>query len=259
MRRGSRAASNWLQWGRDLSAAETITLINHIVIITYPVLFENPELFGGFAVKLLFIGGINHDFCSICRIRAPPAFSSSPRRSRLSGNKNRIRLDLALQESCQQSGLNFKQPTVAHAIVKKRMRYQGIHSPFIGMNQPLSSIGREGYGRPHRNKILGLNHAVVDCTENGGFCNQGTERLHQIQGKRWAPKSRLMIKPYHWIESNRITGYRTILGKDAVCIGEHGVDRIARRSPIPLRKVKAKSLLTIAGLLTLIIPEKSPK
>src|SRR5579885_423645 len=105
--------------------------------------------------------------CIPCRRGAPvPALSLLHSREIasccLSSHEHRVFPNLAFQNACQQSRLDFKQPPIAYTVLKKRVGHKRIHSQFIRTKECFPPRRTECDRRTRLHEILGSRHARVD-------------------------------------------------------------------------------------------------
>src|SRR5712691_3630580 len=118
-----------------------------------------------------------HDSPSWIALAQPyPSFSTDS-----SCIKSRIGFNLSKEEAGQQPCLYLKNPPVADGITKTWMRHQGVHAPFIGVDDTSASALCQRHSLCPRNEIRRAQLAVIDEADSHRIRHQRAELLHEIK------------------------------------------------------------------------------
>lgn len=163
-------------------------------------------------------------------------------RGRSSRGEGNISADFAGEDASEDAELEFERAAVADFIVEERMGDEVVHALFVGIEKLAATRRRKIDGITSANEITEGDHAVVDGSQDGGFGDERTKFLHNVEGEGGAAKPGLMIEADIGIKADGVGGKGAVFGKEAVSEGEKGVDGIGGRASIAMSEVEGEHI-----------------
>src|SRR5580698_7555114 len=96
------------------------------------------------------------------------------------------------------------------------MSNQRTHALLIRLEETLSSRCGEVHRLARLHEIFVRDDTIIDATQHGGFRDERSELLHQIQTQRGPPEAWLMVKSQIRIKTNCERGQRAIFRQHTI-------------------------------------------
>jgi len=177
---------------------------------------------------------------------------------RSSSDEGCVLRDLAVDVAGKEAGLNLEHATVADPVIEAGVGGQRVHSLLVGAQEAFASLGLQGNGGAHLYEIVGRDHAVVDCDQDGAVCDNGAKRFHEVKGKGRATEARLVIKADVRIKPHGPRGDGEVFCKQGVSQRQERINGVSRGTAVAVSEVKGKGEGALSGIFPQLVGLEHP-